>query len=203
MTTLTPQTNRPGASPEPSTSISVTFGSSDARSLRTGADYSRSAAAPRPGFGAGSVPPARVLPSVGVTGPGQADWKADLLRFLGIGVLGTVAYLALFVFLRSGLSAQTANISALATTSVATIWAHERLNAGNASRPSARHRERVEGSLALGVALVLTTGSLIAAGILTTPSLVTEVAILILANLPASLLRFVLLTHHRLEQSAS
>jgi putative flippase GtrA len=117
---------------------------------------------------------------------------AQLLRFGVIGVLSTLAYLAVFVALRGVVDAQAANLAALLLTAVANTAANRRLTFGIRGGAGAA-RAHALGLAVFGLGLALTSGSLVALHALTaTPSRTAEVLLLIAANATATLLRFVL-----------
>jgi putative flippase GtrA len=97
----------------------------------------------------------------------------QLVRFGGIGVISTLAYVILFSATRSSLGAQGANFVALLLTAIANTAANRRLTFGIASRRGAGLAQ----AQGLGV---------FALGLL-------ELTVLITANLIATVIRFVLL----------
>ncbi|MDM4718844.1 glycosyltransferase [Micromonospora sp. WMMA1363] len=132
--------------------------------------------------------------------PVPAGLPRQLVRFAGVGVASTLAYLLLYVVGRGALGAQPANLVALLVTAVANTAANRRLTFGVTGRRHAG-RHHLQGLLAFGLGLALTSGSLavlhaVAAG----PARPVELAVLVAANLAATVLRFVLLRyamHHR------
>ncbi|SCF23790.1 glycosyltransferase [Micromonospora mirobrigensis] len=124
----------------------------------------------------------------------------QLARFAAIGVASTLAYLALFVAARGALGAQPANLLALLLTAVANTAANRRLTFGISGRRDAG-RHHLQGLLAFGLGLALTSGSL--AGlhlVVASPPRPVELLVLVVANLAATALRFALLRlamHHR------
>jgi putative flippase GtrA len=117
----------------------------------------------------------------------------QVTRFAVIGVASTVAYLGLYVVLRLGLGAQAANLMALAATAVANTAANRRLTFGITGRHHAG-RHHAQGFLVFVLGLGLTSGSLLALHAVTaTPSRGAELAVLVAANLSATVARFVLL----------
>ena len=130
----------------------------------------------------------RPLPLDGVE-PGLVR---QVVRFAGIGALSTLAYLLLFVALRGALGAQPANFVALLVTAVANTAANRRFTFGIRAREG-RARDHLAGLVAFGLGWGLTAGSLAALHALTDPGRRLEIAVLVLANLTATLLRFVVL----------
>ncbi len=113
------------------------------------------------------------------------------VHFGAIGILSTLAYLGLFLLLRP-LGPQPANLIALLVTAVANTAANRRFTFGvRGSVGAARHQ--VEGLVVFAVGLALTSGSLAALHWVTDPPRLVELVVLILANLAATVLRFVLL----------
>jgi len=116
----------------------------------------------------------------------------QLARFAGIGVLSTAAYLLLFVLLRGPLGSQPANFVALLITAIANTAANRRLTFGVTGGGAARHQ--LQGLLVFGLGLALTSGALALVGALAVrPAPALELTVLVLANLLATALRFVLL----------
>ena len=120
-------------------------------------------------------------------------YRSQFLRFGAIGVVSTLAYLLLYLALRQGISAQPANAIALLVTAIANTAANRRLTFGVRGRRDA-FRHHVQGLGVFVAALAVTSLSLAALHALSpTPSRPTEVSVLVLANLAATALRFVLL----------
>jgi putative flippase GtrA len=117
----------------------------------------------------------------------------QLVRFAAIGVVSTLAYLALFALLRTGLPAQAANFLALLATAVANTAANRRLTFGiTGRRHAARHQ--IQGLIVFGLGLALTSGALLLLHTVSaSPPTTVELGVLVVANLLATLLRFVLL----------
>ena len=113
------------------------------------------------------------------------------IRFAAIGVASTAAYLLLFLLMRP-LGAQPANALALLITAVANTALNRRFTFGVRGPGGGRHQ--AQGLLVFGLGLALTSGSLSLLGSLASrPPRLVEVAVLIAANLAATVLRFVLL----------
>ncbi|MDH2388315.1 bifunctional glycosyltransferase family 2/GtrA family protein [Streptomyces sp. HNM0663] len=116
----------------------------------------------------------------------------QLVGFCAVGVLSTVLYLLLYSGFRLGVGPQPANAAALLLSAVANTAANRRLTFGVRGRERAV-RHQAQGLVVFGIGLALTSGSLAAleaaAG---EPSHSTELAVLIAANLAATVLRFLL-----------
>ncbi len=117
----------------------------------------------------------------------------QVVRFAAVGVASTVAYLVLFVLLRPLAGAQLANFFALSLTAVANTAANRRLTFGIRGRPGVvRHQLQGFGIFLLG--LVITSGSLALLHLSSpAPGNLLEIAVLIAANLLATVIRFLLL----------
>jgi putative flippase GtrA len=116
----------------------------------------------------------------------------QLLRFGAVGVVSTIAYLLLFLMVRGAMGAQGANLIALFVTAIANTAANRRLTFGvRGSSGAARHQ--FEGLIVFALGLGLTSGSLALVHAVTVPGRGLELTALVLANLAATLLRFLLL----------
>jgi putative flippase GtrA len=114
---------------------------------------------------------------------------SQVVRFAVIGVASTVVYLLLFLALRGLLAAQPANLVALLVTAVANTAANRRFTfAVRGGRHAGRHQ--CQGLLVFAVGLGLTSGALALVG---STSRAVELGVLVVANLLATLVRFVLL----------
>jgi putative flippase GtrA len=117
----------------------------------------------------------------------------QLVRFAAIGLFSTAAYLLLFLSAHPALGAQGANLLALSVTAVGNTAANRRLTFGISGR---RHRGRhqLQGLAVFVLGLALTSGALAALhAAQPTPHRALELSALIVANLAATALRFVLL----------
>jgi putative flippase GtrA len=143
----------------------------------------------------GAVPVEEIAADLTPAGPAPAPVSplAQVLRFATIGIACTAAYLVLFVLLQGLLGAQGANLVALLITAVANTSANRRFTFGvRGSLGAARHQ--LQGLVVFAITLGITSGSLDALHTLVAePSRYVEVAMLVLANLAATLIRFVLL----------
>jgi len=146
----------------------------------------------------GEIPIRRLREQLGrepiaVDAPGVPPKLAtQLVRFATIGVSSTLAYLVLFLLLRNVVGAQVANFASLLLTAIANTALNRRLTFGIRGRDGAR-RHQFEGLIVFGICLTLTSGSLALLNAVTTPGLALEITALVLANLAATVLRFLLL----------
>jgi putative flippase GtrA len=116
----------------------------------------------------------------------------QLLGFCAVGVLSTLLYLLLYSALRDAAGPQGANAAALLLCAVANTAANRRLTFGVRGRARVV-RHQAQGLVVFGIGLALTSGSLAALGAATAePAHGTELAVLITANLAATVLRFLL-----------
>ncbi|MGA5068803.1 glycosyltransferase [Streptomyces exfoliatus] len=116
----------------------------------------------------------------------------QLVGFCVVGALSTLFYLALYSLFRLGVGPQAANAGALLVSAVANTAANRRLTFGVRGRDRAV-RHQAQGLVVFAIGLALTSGSLAALGAATgDPAHSTELAVLIVANLAATVLRFLL-----------
>jgi glycosyltransferase involved in cell wall biosynthesis len=132
----------------------------------------------------------------GVRPPGPVrspSLAAQVIRFGAIGVMSTLAYLLLYVLLRTAVGAQAANLIALLVTAVGNTAANRRLTFGITARQGAV-KHHVAGLAAFGVGLALTSGSLLLLHLAApTPARAVEIVVLVAANAAATLIRFIAL----------
>ncbi|MEV7624169.1 bifunctional glycosyltransferase family 2/GtrA family protein [Actinoplanes sp. NPDC089786] len=149
------------------------------------------------GLGSGRIPLAALreqlgrypLPVAGV----PAGLTGQLVRFAGVGLASTLAYLAIFALLRVGLGAQWANLLALLLTAVANTAANRRLTFRVRGNDRA-WRHQAQGLVVFGIGLALTSGSLALLHSTTTaPAAWLELAVLVTANAVATGVRFLLM----------
>ena len=147
------------------------------------------------GFARGSIQVPQLRGPVRADGRHARDLPLQIARFTVIGVASTIAYVVLFLLLRADrlMSAQAANLVSLGVTAVANTAANRRLTFGISGRLNAA-RHQVKGLIAFGIGLALTSGALAVLGP-AHPGRITEVSVLIAANLAATVIRFLLFRH--------
>ena len=130
----------------------------------------------------------------GAAGGGTpAGLVRQLAGFAGVGIASTLAYLVLYLLLRTVTGAQEANLVALLATAIGNTAANRRLTFGVSGRDGAV-RHQLQGLAVFAVGLALTSGSLAALHALSAePARAVEVGVLVLANLAATVTRFLLL----------
>ncbi|WP_416276464.1 glycosyltransferase [Mycolicibacterium sp. J2] len=146
------------------------------------------------GFANGSIPINTIAAQLGSRrAAAPRSLLRQVVRFGTIGVASTIAYLLLFMALHASIGAQAANLVALLVTAVANTAANRRFTFGvRGGAGAARHQ--FEGLMVFGIALAITSGSL--AGLhafVPQPHKLLELTVLVLANLVATAVRFVLL----------
>ncbi len=117
----------------------------------------------------------------------------QLAIFGAIGVVSTLAYLAIFSWLHLMVGSQIANFGALLITAIGNTAANRRFTFGIRGQQG-RARHHGEGLLVFGMALLITSGSLASVHGLVHPTPHwLELGVLVTANLVATVLRFILL----------
>lgn len=143
------------------------------------------------GLARGDIPVPAITAQFGHRGGGPRSLLGQAVCFAAIGVISTLAYLALFLLLRP-LGAQPANLIALLVTAVANTAANRRLTFG--VRGWARVlRHQGEGLAVFVIGLGLTSAALAGLALAGEASRPVELTVLVAANLIATVLRFVLL----------
>ena len=118
---------------------------------------------------------------------------SQLVRFAAIGVASTLAYVALYALLRERLDPQISNALALVATAVGNTAANRRLTFDVRGGDGAV-RAQLAGFLALGIALGITSAAIAALPFVAPhASRTVEVAVLVVANVVATAVRFVVL----------
>jgi glycosyltransferase involved in cell wall biosynthesis len=114
-------------------------------------------------------------------------------RFVGIGIVSTAAWAVLYLLLRGALTPLPANGVALLVTTIGNTAANRRLTFGVRGRRSLL-RDHAAGFLAFGLALALTSVGAVALDASTTdPGRLVELGVLAVANVAATIVRFLLL----------
>jgi len=149
----------------------------------------------------GVADPSRPRPpsSPGVSRPSQEHERADgevfadeLLRFAGVGVLSTLAYVALFASLEPSIGAYAANGVAIVACSLGNTAAHRGM-AGTARHGLDRVHRVLTAAALLGVSLSFTTLALVVARVLGLDEFAPELVAVTVANLAAAAFRFSIL----------
>jgi putative flippase GtrA len=146
------------------------------------------------GFANGSIPVNMIAAQLGssrAAAPGSLFRQA--VRFGAVGVVSTAAYVVLFMLMQGWAGAQTANLIALLLTAIGNTAANRRFTFGVGGRTRAG-RHHVEGLIVFAIALTITSGALGALhAIVAQPHHLLELGVLVVANLVATTVRFVLL----------
>jgi glycosyltransferase involved in cell wall biosynthesis len=143
------------------------------------------------GFGTGEMPVGAIGAQFGNHADGPRSLLKQSVRFAAIGILSTLAYLVLFLALRP-IGAQGANLAALLLTAIANTAANRRFTFGVRGRVNAG-RHQFEGLIVFAIGLALTSAALAVLNSFGEPSRVVELLVLLLANLMATVVRFMLL----------
>lgn len=146
------------------------------------------------GFADGTIPVNSIAAQLGSqrSAPPRSLLR-QLVRFGTVGIVSTAAYLVLFMLTQGWLGAQAANLLALLTTAIGNTAANRRFTFGIGGFAHAT-RHHVEGLVVFAIALAITSGSLAALhAIVAQPHQVLELSVLVVANLTATVARFVLL----------
>jgi len=147
------------------------------------------------GFADGSIPVNAIAAQLGSSRLAAAPGSLfrQVVRFGAIGVVSTAAYLLLFMLMQGWAGAQAANLIALLVTAIGNTAANRRFTFGVGGRDNAG-RHHVEGLIVFGIALAITSGSLsVLHAVVPAPHHLVELVVLVLANLAATAVRFVLL----------
>ncbi|WP_349867210.1 bifunctional glycosyltransferase family 2/GtrA family protein [Leifsonia sp. WHRI 6310E] len=124
--------------------------------------------------------------------PRPPSFFGQVVRFGVVGVLSTVAYALLYLLLQTIVTPQVANFAALLITAVANTWANRRFTFGVSGPGMVRHQ--FQGLIVFGIAWALTSGSLLGLhAFVPDASARLQLVVLTVANLVATLVRFVLL----------
>jgi glycosyltransferase involved in cell wall biosynthesis len=119
--------------------------------------------------------------------------QTPLTRFLSIGVISTIAYVALYLLLRAWLSPAVSNALSLAVTAVANTQANRHFTFGLCGRRGLL-RQHAAGALVYLLALALTGGALATLrDVDPRPARLLEVTVLVIASAFATISRYVAL----------
>jgi putative flippase GtrA len=119
--------------------------------------------------------------------------QSMVARFMAVGVASTIAYALLYVILRLGLSAQLANVVALALTGVANTAANRRFTFGVSGREGLV-RQHAAGLLVFVLTAAVTGGALaLLERLVMRPSRLLELIVLVSASAAATVTRYVAL----------
>jgi putative flippase GtrA len=158
----------------------------------------RLAVRPDPGAPPGPVPSDALpadAPAVTGSDHGRPDGEVfadELLQFAGVGVVSTLAYVALFALLEPWLGGYAANAVAIVTCGVGNTAAHRGM-AGTARYGLDRLHRVVTATALLAVSLGFTTAALLVTRTLGMDALAPELAAVTVANLAAAAFRFSIL----------
>ena len=126
-------------------------------------------------------------------GPSDGTVFADeLLRFAGVGLLSTLAYVALFALLEGWVGAYAANAVAIAGCSLGNTAAHRGMSGSVRLGLDRRHRFLVAGAL-FAISLGFTTVALAVTRALGLDALAPELVAVTVANVAAAAFRFAIL----------
>ena len=118
---------------------------------------------------------------------------SSIARFAAVGVLSTLAYVALYLLLRAPLGPGLANALVLALTAIGNTAANRRLTFG-VRGPEGLVRHHVQGAVVFVLTLALTSGALVVLhGLDARPAPALEVAVLVVAGACATVTRYVAL----------
>ncbi|MCB0917820.1 MAG: bifunctional glycosyltransferase family 2/GtrA family protein [Actinobacteria bacterium] len=143
------------------------------------------------GFTTGAISLDQVSSRPDVAPEDRNLWR-ELLRFVLVGIISTAVFAALFLVFATVMPSLWANVAALLLATVANTAANRRFTFGIRGRRRAV-RHQFQGFAVLGVALLITSGSLALLGALAPQaSRLTELVVLTAANLVATVVRFLL-----------
>ena len=141
----------------------------------------------------GTLPLREISPSKAVAETTRSDvgMGRQLVRFGLIGVLTTVMFAAMYLSLRGAVGAQWSNALSLVAATFVNTALNRRVTFGVRGAGAVRHQ--LQGYVVLALALVFTSGSLWALGAFAPDAgHAIEVAVLTVANIAATLVKFVL-----------
>src|ERR1700745_2021616 len=119
----------------------------------------------------------------------HAEVASQAARFIVVGAASTAAFVLLYLLLRGVMTAQAANAASLLVTAIANTAAHPRFTLRIRARTHAP-RHQLRGLIACGTGLAVTSGALAVLHAVTAqPGRAAEVAVLVVANLAATVVR--------------
>ena len=125
--------------------------------------------------------------------PVRPGFRGQVIRFAAVGVASTLAYALLYFLLRLLVGGQAANFLALLLTTIGNTWANRWFTFGVTGRLGVV-RHQAQGLVVFGLAWAITAGSLLALhSARPGSSPLAEIVVLTVANLVATVVRFVLL----------
>jgi putative flippase GtrA len=123
---------------------------------------------------------------------GPAKVASQAARFVVVGVASTAAFVLLYLLFRVVMAPQAANAASLLITAIVNTAVNRWFTFGIRGRAHAT-RHQLRGLIAFGIGLAVTSGALAALHTATAqPGRAAEVAVLVLANLVATVVRFML-----------
>ncbi len=135
------------------------------------------------------LPDLSLAPASGADGARTPVFADELLRFAGVGVVSTAAYVGLFAALEPSLGSYLANAVAIGLCSVGNTAAHRGM-AGTDRFGLDRTQRILTATALLGVSLSFTTGAIAATRAVGWNSLVPELGAVSAANVAAAVIRF-------------
>jgi putative flippase GtrA len=126
------------------------------------------------------------------TGSDDDVFADELLRFAGVGLVSTLAYVVLFVLLESRIDTYAANVIALVGCTLGNTATHRGM-AGTVRHGLDRFHRVVVGAALLAVSLVFTTLALMITRMIGIDALATELLGVTVANVAAAAFRFAML----------
>lgn len=124
--------------------------------------------------------------------PRTASFFGQVIRFGAVGALSTAAYAVLYLVFQGAMPAQLSNFAALLVTAIANTAANRRFTFGVRGRTGAIAHQ-FQGLVVFGIAWLITSCALVLLhGLSPTASAQVELIVLTVANLVATLVRFVL-----------
>jgi putative flippase GtrA len=146
------------------------------------------------GFANGSIPVNTIAAQLGSRRSAAPNsLLRQVVRFGAVGIASTAAYIVLFMVMQGWAGAQAANLIALLLTAIGNTAANRRFTFGVGGGADAT-RHHVEGLVVFGIALAITSGALAGLhAVVAQPHHLVELSVLVVANLVATAVRFVLL----------